>query len=808
MKLFLLVLLIMTSGWVAAREGKPPLSLSHNLTFDTKQSSVVLPEINVDQLLQKHQFKANEAKPLRFAVPNEFNISPLKHGQWQTIQSGPEAGGQVWQMRFSGKNATDINFGFGKFNLPEGVELHFISYADNPAYYDGPYTAKDNRSYNEFWSAPLPGGDVAVELFVPKGIDKQNIVMQISRVNSGFRDVFKRYGGQGLRPKQGSCNNDVVCPVGDDWRDEIRSVAAYTVGGTDTCTGTMVMDADQTFTPYFVTAYHCGLSTGNASSVVTIWNYESANCGDLSGGSRLDTVSGAIYRASREDVDSSLIELSSVPPENYNVYWAGWDRSGIAPQGSVGIHHPGVDEKAISFNDDALTTRSSCILGSGPNDTHWNVDNWEDGTTEPGSSGSGLWDPDNHRLVGFLSGGQAACGNTQYDCYGRFSEAWDNGGADSVNFKSWLDPSATGVTFIEGSNPNPFSITATPTALAVCQADDAVYPLAIALSDAGFSENITLSVIDLPSGASAGFSNNPVLAPASSTLTLSDTALVTPGEYDMTVNGLSTSNSVNEALSLRVDAAAPNAAVNLLTPADMTTGVDTVPVLTWDSVATAAEYRVELATDAGFTSVIVDETVSDTSLTVPQLLSPDSAHYWRVTALNGCGTGQVSAVYQFTTANEICFTGSTGIPDSNTNGVDIQLNVIDAFIMGGMRVSADITHTYVGDLSIALSHNGTDVTLMDRPGYTGSGFGCSESNVLATFDDASAILVENECSTSPPAIGGVLQPEQALSQFNDTDISGLWTFNVSDSAGGDTGTVNQLCLLPEKSDLIFMNGFE
>jgi subtilisin-like proprotein convertase family protein len=790
-----------------AREGEPPKSFSQNLSFETSKTVVELPAVNVNQLLQKHQYQPGEAKPLRFAVPNEVSFDPRQDGQWLTIEEGPYTGDRIWQMRFSAKNATDMNFGLSQFHLPKGVELHFISYADSPAYYDGPYTHQDNRKYNEFWSAPLPGGEVGIELYVPKSVSMDDVQLAIGRVSSGFRDVFKRYGGDGLRPKQGSCNNDVVCPVGDPWRDEIRSVAAYTVGGVDTCTGTMIMDADRTFTPFFVTAYHCGLSTGNAASVVTIWNYESENCGDLSGGSRLDTVSGAIYRASREDVDSSLIELASVPPEDYNVYWAGWDRSGVAPQGSVGIHHPGVDEKAISFNDDALTTRSSCILSSGPAGTHWNVDNWEDGTTEPGSSGSGLWDPDNHRLVGFLSGGQAACGNSEYDCYGRFSVAWDNGGSDNVNFKPWLDPNDSGVTFVDGSNPNPFSLTVADSTIAVCQADDAQYSLDIALSDNQFNESITLSAVGLPAGASHMFSNNPVTAPATSLLTVGNTASVAVGSYDFTVNGQSVSASSDESLTLIVDAAVPAQPITLVSPTDGAVNVDTVPQLSWNDVADANEYLVEMATDAGFTNIVVNTTVTGNSFTPSQILLPNTMYYWRVTPINGCGSGQASSVFSFTTNNEICINGPISIPDGDPNGEDVVINVSESGSVEFIKVTADISHTYVGDLSIELSHLGTDVMVMERPGNPASTYGCSENDVVATFDDNSAIAVETECSTTPPAIGGILKPEQPLIQFIGLDLTGDWTFNVSDAVGQDTGVVNQLCLIPIE-DLIFENSFE
>jgi hypothetical protein len=153
-------------------------------------------------------------------------------------------------------------------------------------------------------------------------------------------------------------------------------------------------------------------------------------------------------------VDVALLELDDRPAVASRVFYSGWDRSNAVPPGSVGIHHPNGDEKAISFNDDPLTTMNSCI-GTGDRNTHWRVDNWEDGTTEQGSSGSGLWHPDTKRLVGFLSGGLAACNNPGgFDCYGKFSVAW-NGSTAATRLRDWLDPQGAGPLMINGANPPP-----------------------------------------------------------------------------------------------------------------------------------------------------------------------------------------------------------------------------------------------------------------------------------------------------------------------------------------------------------------
>ena len=75
--------------------------------------------------------------------------------------------------------------------------------------------------------------------------------------------------------------------------------------------------------------------------------------------------------------------------------------------------------------------------------SHWRVADWEDGTTEPGSSGSPLFDAD-HRIVGQLHGGEASCSYNVNDYYGKFSTSWNNG------LSGWLDPNNTGTLVLDG----------------------------------------------------------------------------------------------------------------------------------------------------------------------------------------------------------------------------------------------------------------------------------------------------------------------------------------------------------------------
>jgi len=381
--------------------------------------------------------------PLRFAVPRQLSITPETAGAWKTQENGD----LLWRVRLHVPGATDLNLGFTRFSLPEQARLYIVSEKHN--YYEGPYTDKDNKPHGELWSPVIPGARAVVLLYVPAGLVEE-VQLTIGRVNAGYRNLHGIKGKQDLS-KQGSCNIDVVCPQGDPWRDEIRSVARITISGTYLCTGTLMMDAAGSFQPFFLTANHCEITSTNAGSVVAYWNFEAPTCGALTGGSLADNQTGSVLRASKADVDMSLIELDTVPDPAFSVHYAGWDRSGNTPSGSVGIHHPGGDEKAITINTDPLTIGNSCI-GAGGTNSHWFMD-WEQGVTESGSSGSGIWDSSGHHLVGFLSGGSSSCANPGgSDCYGRFSTAWDSGTSAASRLQDWLDAGATGVITVNGAD--------------------------------------------------------------------------------------------------------------------------------------------------------------------------------------------------------------------------------------------------------------------------------------------------------------------------------------------------------------------
>ncbi|MFZ0547089.1 MAG: PepSY domain-containing protein [Candidatus Promineifilaceae bacterium] len=186
--------------------------------------------------------------------------------------------------------------------------------------------------------------------------------------------------------------------------------------------------------------------------------------------------------------------------------------------------------------------------------------------------------------------------------------------------------------------------------LEVCRPDSAVYSVAVN-SLFGFNEVVTLSLSGEPSGATVDFSPNGTNAPFTSTLTISNTAAASVGDYDLEISGVSVSGTHTTTVGLSI-LDIPSA-ISLTTPTDGATEVSTTPTFEWQSDAMAATYTLEVATDAGFTNIVLSETgLTGTSYTVSSPLDSDTTYYWRVQGSGTCGTGAYSAVFDFTTVED------------------------------------------------------------------------------------------------------------------------------------------------------------
>ena len=331
-----------------------------------------------------------------------------------------------------------------------------------------------------------------------------------------------------------------------------------------------------------------------------------------------------------------------------------------------------------------------------------------------------------------------------------------------------------------------------------------------------FDATTNLSVSGCPAGASCSFSPNPVVNPVNtSTLTISGLAAVTPNMYSITVtatDSVTPATTMSSDIELTVYVGTP-VAPTLMIPADGTTGVSTTPTLSWAASADAILYALEVATDAGFSNIVESESaLNGTSHTLTGPLSINTQYHWRMKAVNPCGPSAWSAAFNFTTKNPvsvdpICSVPGVAIPDSNPGGVDDTVTFTDTGILVDLNLGAEITHTWIGDLIVTLTHeaSGTSVVLIGQSS-------CDSYDISVTLDDEAADSVVGECEAGP-AILGTFRPANPLSGFDGLELSGNWTLNVSDNVSSDTGTLDAWCLFPSiegggATGEIFSDGFE
>jgi hypothetical protein len=420
---------------------------------------VVMPTVDVAALCEQDSRQAlsssSHAAPFRFAQNLPTDLTPDSHGAWESLTGG----WRLWSLRIRSPAALSLNLWLDRFDLPPGASL-WLSDPDGEVVH-GPYTDAHRNSLGGLWTPVVLGDEMVVELIVSPRARTPDL--RISSVNHGYR-LFGEPRAAAVT-KQGDCNIDVVCPEGDPWSDQIRSVARITISGTRACTGQLLNNTAGDDTPYLLTAHHCVDSPTAAPSIISYWNYESPTCGALSGGDITQNTTGADWVASWSFADGSdftLVELDHDPEPSYDVHFAGWDARDTVPPAGVGIHHPSADEKALSFDDDPPTVTSYDGDVSPGDGNYLRIGEWELGTTEGGSSGSCLFDPSTGLCVGTLTGGDAACGIPLPDWYGRFHRHFSGGGTPQTRLRDWLDPLGTGVLWLAGKDPDP-PPTPTPT---------------------------------------------------------------------------------------------------------------------------------------------------------------------------------------------------------------------------------------------------------------------------------------------------------------------------------------------------------
>ena len=443
-------LLSMSNIYAQLSEGGTPYSFRNIVSNEIV--IIEMPSVDIETLLAEDAVEEKLGIPYRFGYPIETDIDIISRGTFETLSNGDK----LWRLNIYAPGATSINLNFNDFWLPEGAMLYLYNDSRNEVI--GAFTKRNNKENGEFATGILRGEGTTLEYYEPAFAESRGFI-NISSVVYGYKDVFKKLEIDDFG-QSGFCNINTICPDGDDWRNEIRAAAMIlTAGGSRLCSGAMINNVRQDLTPYFLTANHC-VGTGSNNWII-MFKYESPQCSPSVNGPLNYTVQGTQLLANNTASDFALFLLTEAPPDSYEVHFAGWSAIDVPSTNSVGIHHPRGDVKKICFDDDPPTSHA---WSGTPANSHWRIGVWDDGTTEPGSSGSPLFDQ-NHRITGQLHGGLASCTVLDYDSYGKFSFSWDYGSTPSTRVKDWLDPDNTGTLVLDGWDPTigePDTVAPTP----------------------------------------------------------------------------------------------------------------------------------------------------------------------------------------------------------------------------------------------------------------------------------------------------------------------------------------------------------
>ena len=420
-----------------------------------------LAKIDVDSYRADDKDRDAMGKLYRYGVDIPVNLTTENAGTWNYLKNGD----RIWRLTIKSADAQALGVYYDDFWLPEGSELYL--YNKSKSQVIGSFNHLNNPPSGIFANELIQGDQVTLEYYEPKGV-ADNPVISICDITYAYRSTgFLNHTKTYEYNQSQACEVDVICPEGDQWRDQIRGVTRVGVkhdGQAGWCSGSMVNNTAEDCLPYYLTAEHC--ADGATFEELLTWtfyfNFERTNCNQTSETEPIPTtLIGATMKAKgpQSKSDFYLVLLSNYVPQSVNGYFNGWKTTNSGSATSMGIHHPAGDIKKISKCTTNLQT-----VGVYYWRTYWASTVSGAGVTEGGSSGSPLFDENKH-IVGVLSFGQSACtaGGAGYpqsgpnypDQYGKFSFSWaSNGTNPDQRLKPWLSHDGTTPSTLDGRNNN------------------------------------------------------------------------------------------------------------------------------------------------------------------------------------------------------------------------------------------------------------------------------------------------------------------------------------------------------------------
>lgn len=426
-----------TSAWANA-----PLRVEGERAMATKAEAVpawVMPELDASQRAQvtlpalsaekirpvQRRNERSDAISTQIGLARENDVAARPALKWLAAP-----GGQVARLDVRSTDALAMRVGLDVSALPDNATLRFEGNLQPGKLLEVPVSqARSQLSDGLYWS-PVTDGDLqSIEIFVPAGAATKDLAIGLPTISHLLTNSLERFNLAKGIGTSGACNVNAICRVGALGQGYVNAKDAvarmvFTEGGSSyTCTGTLLNDtATSTQIPYFYSANHCISNQTVANTLNTFWNFESTSCGSNVQASTTQRSGGSTYLYSSATTDALLLRLNEAPPAT--AFFAGWDANPLANGANVlAIHHPDSDLKKSSLGQKKNEDAEVHYVG------------WSSGTTEGGSSGSGLFVEAGgaYFLRGGLWGGTASCANSgtvsnpdNSDYYSRLDVAYPN----------------------------------------------------------------------------------------------------------------------------------------------------------------------------------------------------------------------------------------------------------------------------------------------------------------------------------------------------------------------------------------------
>mmetsp|Transcript_2827 Transcript_2827/g.3299 ORF Transcript_2827/g.3299 Transcript_2827/m.3299 type:complete len:480 (-) Transcript_2827:95-1534(-) len=454
-----------------------PFALYEAKTSDNRATEAIsLPNMDIEAEMGLAQAEWDLTKVFVAGKIHNVSANFFDHAQKSTTDEGV-----LFSVAWKIDNALSLAIHFDRFDVPEGGAVWIIGDSETL----GPWTHETKWSRGNLMTPHVLGNQVTVQYFqsYQSLAEKAVASLHVDTVTGRFREFNAgRCNIQGICAQPfvsgtpSTCNpactpTDRSCSIqctyldqgnekqwaGQDWADEEERgvVVMASAAGSRFCSGSFVNN--YAGRPLVLTAAHCRV-TGSA---VVHKHWRSPSCQSTNNFDGDHVVAGdLVVRAGNGISDMALVEVQDSDLTD-KIYLAGWE-AGDRPafggnpagpvqpaQSVVALHHPARSNMKISHG--AIPVTPTRWSGSG-DPTHWRIEYWTEGTTEPGSSGSPMYNQQTKRIIGQLHGGRAACpAHNGFDSYGAVWRSFQ----DSSDFRQWMVGGDESITGMDGARYNP-----------------------------------------------------------------------------------------------------------------------------------------------------------------------------------------------------------------------------------------------------------------------------------------------------------------------------------------------------------------